>query len=241
MADSLAGKAALVTGASRGIGLAIAEALVSRGVDVAITARDAAGVDAAAAALAARGPGRAVGVAADVRDYASLEAAVARSVSEFGGLDVVVANAGVGIFRPVQELSLEEWRTVIDTNLTGAFYTVRAALGALVARGGGYVMLVSSLAGANAFAGGAAYNASKFGLNGFAEALMQDVRHQGVRVSYLMPGSVATHFNGREPSPEDAWKIQPEDVGRVVVDLLEMPERTLPSRVEIRPSRPPRR
>ena len=231
---------ALVTGASKGIGLAIAEALVKRGDRVVITARNESEVLEAASALSATGPGRAIGVRADARDYAHQEAAVATAVREFGGLDILIANAGVGVFKPVQDLTLEDWHAVIDTNLTGVFYSLKAAIPALSASQG-YVITISSLAGKNPFAGGAAYNASKFGLNGFSEAIMLDLRSLGIKVSYVMPGSVATHFNHHAPTDADAWKIQPEDIAQIVVDLLEMPARTLPSRVEVRPSQPPKR
>jgi 3-oxoacyl-[acyl-carrier protein] reductase len=234
------GKTALVTGGSKGIGLAIAEALIAKGYNVVITARNQAEVLEAAQNLNAFAPGRAVGVQADARDYAAQEAAVAKAVSEFGGLDVLVANAGVGIFKPVQDLSLEDWDAVIDTNLTGVFYSVKASIPELEKRKG-YVITISSLAGKNPFEFGAAYNASKFGLNGFSEAIMLDLRKLGIKVSYIMPGSVATYFNGHTPDEKDAWKIQPEDIAELVIDLLEMNPRTLPSRVEVRPSQPPKK
>ena len=229
--------AALVTGGSKGIGLSIAEALVKRGAGVVITARNASELEAAAAQLNALGVGKAVAVVADARDYASLEAAVQASVTHFGGLDVLIANAGVGIFKPVQDLSLEDWDAVIDTNLTGVFYSVKASVPELAKRKG-YIINLSSLAGKNPFKLGAAYNASKFGLNGFTEAIMLDLRPLGIKVSQVMPGSVATYFGGHTPSEADAWKIQPEDIAQIVIDLLEMPARTLPSRVEVRPSQP---
>ena len=229
--------AALVTGGSKGIGLAIAEALVKRGAGVVITARNASELEAAAAQLNALGGGKAVAVVSDARDYASLEAAVQAAVTNFGGLDVLIANAGVGIFKPVQDLSLEDWDAVIDTNLTGVFYSVKASVPELAKRKG-YIINLSSLAGKNPFKLGAAYNASKFGLNGFSEAIMLDLRPLGIKVSQVMPGSVATYFGGHTPSEADAWKIQPEDIAQIVVDLLEMPARTLPSRVEVRPSQP---
>ena len=229
--------AALVTGGSKGIGLAIAEALVKRGAGVVITARNAGDLEAAAAKLNALGGGKAIAVVSDARDYASLEAAVQASVAHFGGLDVLIANAGVGIFKPVQDLSLEDWDAVIDTNLTGVFYSVKASVSELAKRKG-YIINLSSLAGKNPFKLGAAYNASKFGLNGFTEAIMLDLRPLGIKVSQVMPGSVATYFGGHTPSEADAWKIQPEDIAQIVVDLLEMPARTLPSRVEVRPSQP---
>jgi 3-oxoacyl-[acyl-carrier protein] reductase len=233
-------KTALVTGGSKGIGLAIAEALIAKGYNVVITARNESEVLEAANNLNAFAPGRAVGIQADARDYAAQEAAVAKAVSSFGGLDVLVANAGVGIFKPVQDLTLQDWDAVIDTNLTGVFYSVKASIPELEKRKG-YVLTISSLAGKNPFEFGAAYNASKFGLNGFSEAIMMDLRKLGIKVSYIMPGSVATYFNGHTPDDKDAWKIQPEDIAQLVLDLLEMNPRTLPSRVEVRPSQPPRK
>jgi 3-oxoacyl-[acyl-carrier protein] reductase len=230
-------KAALVTGGSKGIGYAVAEALVRRGANVVITARNQGELEDAQARLNALGEGKAIAVNADARDYASLERAVETATSSFGGLDVLVANAGVGIFKPVHELSLEDWHAVIDTNLTGVFYSVKAAAPALSHRKG-YVFTISSLAGKNPFVKGAAYNASKFGLNGFSEAAMLDLRPLGIKVTQIMPGSVATHFNGHTPNDADAWKIHPEDIAQIIVDLLEMPARTLPSRVEVRPSQP---
>jgi NAD(P)-dependent dehydrogenase (short-subunit alcohol dehydrogenase family) len=238
--SQLSGKVALVTGGSKGIGLSIAEFMVNHGMNVVITARNESEVLEAARHLNARGPGRALGVRSDARSFEDQENAVSRAVSEFGKLDVLIANAGVGIFKPVQDLTLEDWHAVIDTNLTGVFYSLKAAVKALEASKG-YVITVSSLAGKNPFVNGAAYNASKFGLNGFSEAAMLDLRALGIKLSYIMPGSVATYFNGHTPSEADAWKIQPEDVAQIVIDLLEMNPRTLPSRVEVRPSQPPKR
>lgn len=235
----LPGKTALVTGGSKGIGYGVAAALVNEGMNVTITARTQEDVEAAASTLNEQGPGRALGLTCDVRDYSDQRRVVERTVSEFGGLDVLVANAGVGAFAPVQEMTPEQWGSVIDTNLTGVFYSVKASLDAL--RKGGYIFTISSLAGRNPMAGGAAYNASKFGLNGFSEAIMLDLRAEDIKVSYIMPGSVATHFNDHNPSDADAWKIQPEDIADIVVSLLKLPARTLPSRVEVRPSKPPKR
>jgi 3-oxoacyl-[acyl-carrier protein] reductase len=233
-------KTALVTGGSKGIGLAIAEALIAKGYNVVITARNESEVLEAAKHLNNLSPGCAVGIQADARDYAAQAAAVSKAISEYGSLDVLVANAGVGIFKPVQDLTLEDWDAVIDTNLTGVFYSVKAAIPALE-KSSGYVLTISSLAGKNPFELGAAYNASKFGLNGFSEAIMMDLRKLGIKVSYIMPGSVATYFNGHTPNEKDAWKIQPEDIAQIVVDLLGMNPRTLPSRVEVRPSQPPKK
>lgn len=232
------GRTALVTGGSKGIGLGIAEAMVDAGMDVVITARTEADVQRAEARLAARGAGRALGLTCDVRDLEQQRAAVATTLATFGRLDVLIANAGVGHFASIADLEPDAWQKVLDTNLTGVFYSIKAALEPLVAAEG-LVVTIGSLAGTNFFEGGAAYNASKFGLTGFSQAVMLDLRRHGVRVSTIMPGSVATHFGGREPGDADAWKIQPEDVGRLVMELVRMPARTLPSKIEVRPSRPP--
>ncbi len=234
----LTGKSALVTGASRGIGRAVADALARAGMNVTLTARDEQAVTAAAGEIAASGPGRAQGVAADVRDPAAMESAVQRALSAYGSLDAVVANAGVGVFASIDEMSIEDWQRTVDTNLSGVFYTVRASVEALK-RSRGAIITVGSLAGTNFFAGGAAYNATKFGLAGFSQAIMLDLRKHGVKVSTIMPGSVATHFSGDAPGPADSWKIQAEDIGELVLYLLRTPERTLPSKVEVRPTHPP--
>jgi 3-oxoacyl-[acyl-carrier protein] reductase len=232
----LNGKVALVTGGSRGIGLAIAQALIAQQASVVITGTSEAHIASAREKL---GPA-ALGIRADVRDYASVESAVKAAVDRFGGLDILVNNAGIGIFGAVAEMSLDEWNDVIGTNLTGVFHCTRAALPHLRARGSGWIINISSLAGTNAFADGAAYCASKAGLNAFSEALMQEVRHQGIKVAYVMPGSVRTAFSGRSPG-DDEWKLAPDDVAQVVADLLSHPARSLPSRVEIRPAQPPRK
>lgn len=237
-AMDLNGKTAMVTGGSKGIGYGIAAALVDAGMDVAITARTEGDVRDAEESLGARGGGRALGIVCDVRDLADQERAVARTVDAFGGLDALIANAGVGRFAPIDELDPADWREVIDTNLTGVFYSIKAALEPLVASRG-FVITISSLAGTNFFAGGAAYNASKFGLTGFTQAVMLDLRKHGVRVSTIMPGSVSSHFGGRAPGEDDDWKIQPEDIGATVRHLLETPSRTLASKIEVRPSLPP--
>ena len=218
----LTGKTAIVTGGTRGIGRAIANALVSAGVKVAIIARN-------------------EGYRCDVRDYDRVKSVFAEIAADFGGVDILVNNAGIGIFESVESMSPDDFRAVLETNVFGVFYCCHEAIPLMKQRGGGYIINISSLAGANAHARMAAYNASKFGLNGFSEALMQEVRHDGIKVSYIMPGSVNTEFGGDEPSDEKSWQLQPADVARVVMDLLAYPERALPSRVEIRPSRPPKR
>lgn len=232
------GRTALVTGGTKGIGRGIAEGMIRAGMDVVVTARSEADVRAAEEALSALGGGRALGVVCDVRDLKQQRAAVAATLEAFGRLDVLVANAGVGRFASIADLDVDAWHEVIDTNLTGVFYSIKAALTALE-EAEGLIITIGSLAGANFFAGGAAYNASKFGLAGFSQAVMLDLRGRGVRVSTIMPGSVATHFSGRAPSDADAWKIQPEDVAELVLTLIRMPARTLPSKIEVRPSRPP--
>jgi 3-oxoacyl-[acyl-carrier protein] reductase len=241
------GKVAMVTGGSRGIGLAIADALLAAGASVTITGRSGQHLDSARDMLTKGGGGTADRlhiVQGDQADPAAAEAAVAGTIERFGGLDILVNNAGVGEFAPVADMSVEQWRRVIGTNLDGVFYCCRAALPAMRQRGGGFILNISSLAGKNAFAGGAAYCASKAALNHFSEALMQEVRYDGIRVSYIMPGSVATEFGGRSArdagvmKPGADWKIAAEDVAQVVMDLLATPARTLPSRVEMRPSQP---
>jgi 3-oxoacyl-[acyl-carrier protein] reductase len=228
------GKVAVVTGGTKGIGRAIAEALLGEGVAVVIGARTAGDVEAADRELGEK----ARGVVCDVQDAASCARLVETATQGFGGLDILINNAGVGVFEQVENLAIQDWDRVIGTNLNGVFYCTRAAIPHLKERGGGWIINIGSLAGKNAFPGGAAYNASKFGLIGFSEALMQEVRHDGIRVSYVMPGSVATPGFG---SADADWKIQPEDLGQLVLDLLATPDRTLASRIEVRPSRPPRK
>lgn len=234
----LNGKVAVVTGGTKGIGRAIAESLVAAGAAVCIAARTERAVEKAAAALAARSKsGSALGVAADVGRYQDCRALIDYTVERFGRLDILVNNAGIGGFRNVAEMEPERWDSVIQTNLSSLFYCSHEALPHLRKAGESWIINIGSLAGKNPFAGGAAYNASKFGLIGFSEALMQEVRHDGVRVSYIMPGSVATDFDGSSV-PSASWMIQPEDIAQIVMDLLSMPARTLPSRVEVRPSKP---
>lgn len=229
---------ALITGGSRGIGYGIAETLVKLGMKVAITSRHKKQAEEAAATLGNRE--QVLGIEADVRDYESQEKAVAQVLEKWGRLDVLVANAGVGHFAPVEELSVEQWQQTIDTNLTGVFYSIKASVAELK-KTQGYIFTISSLAGTNFFANGSAYNASKFGLTGFTQAVMLDLRNYGIKVSTIMPGSVATYFNDHIPSEEDAWKIQKEDIGKLVADLLKMDPRALPSKIEIRPSMPPKK
>ena len=235
----LAGRAAVVTGGSRGIGLATAEALRAEGADVLLCGRSRPVLDQARSRIeAAPGPGRVAAVAADVRRHDEAERLVAAAVEALGRLDILVNNAGVGRFAPIGELSVDAWVETIETNLSGVFYCCRAAVPAMKHGGGGWIVNVSSLAGKHPFAGGVAYCASKAGLNALTESLMQDVRGDGIRVSCVLPGSVNTEFGGSRPSPDMDWKLAPSDVARAVVDLLRHPARSLPSRVELRPSTP---
>ncbi|MBC7924521.1 MAG: SDR family oxidoreductase [Bryobacteraceae bacterium] len=236
MSGFLTGRRAIVTGGTRGIGRAITEALLDDGASVAICGRTASAVDAAVAEMRERG--NVVGRATDVADLQAVSSFFQFTDEAFGGLDILVNNAGIGIFRPVGELAQDEWRRVLSINLDAVYYCCREALPRMKTSGGGSIVNISSLAGRNPFAGGAAYNASKFGLNGFSEALMLDHRNDGIRVTYVMPGSVDTDFSPR--SERASWKIAPQDVSDVVMSVLRMPARTTVSRVEIRPSIPPR-
>jgi 3-oxoacyl-[acyl-carrier protein] reductase len=233
----LEGKSAVVTGATRGIGFAIAKALVGAGAQVAICGRDHTTVENAVTQLANESKSKVVGKVADVRSSTEVVKFFQFVDAELGGLDILVNNAGIGVFKSTAELSVDDWTKTLETNLSGAFYCSKEALPRMRNRGGGYAIHISSLAGKNAFAGGAAYNASKFGLNGFSEAMMLDHRYEGVRVSCVMPGSVATDF-GRGAQSGANWKIAPEDVADIVLMLLKTPARTLIIRVEVRPSRP---
>ena len=231
----LDGKVAVVTGGNRGIGRGIVQALAAEGAAVALTARKAEEAERAAGEIG----GRARGYPCDVRQDDHVARLFERVGKELGGADVLVNNAGIGIFGPLVDMKPEDWRAVIETNLSGVFYCCRAAIPQMRRKGGGYIFNISSLAGKNAFPNGTAYNASKFGLNGLSEALMQEVRYDNIRVSYLMPGSVATEF-GRGSTEKSDWALQPADVAEVVVDLLRSPARALYSRVEMRPSKPKR-
>lgn len=239
--QTISGKVAIVTGGSKGIGLAIARALVAEGVKVAITGRNASQLSSAQRAIEGAGPGAVETLQADVRNYADVQRSVDATVARFGGLDFVVNNAGVGIFTSVASMTPAQWSEVIDTNLTGVFNVCHAAIPHLQKRGGGFIINISSLAGKNPFVDGGAYCASKSGLNAFSEALMQEVRHDNIRVSYVLPGSVATGFSSGDAAKGADWKIAPEEVAEVVVNLLRHDPRSLPSRVELRPSKPPRK
>ena len=237
--EILQNKVALITGGTKGIGYGIAQSLINQGINVAITSRSLSAAQDAAEMLnkESKTSAKAIGLEADVRNLESQEAAVKQVNKEFGKLDIVIANAGLGHFGSIEELTEEQWNETIDTNLTGVFNSIKASVNALKETKG-YYITISSLAGTNFFAGGSAYNASKFGVTGFTQAVMLDLRQYGVKVSTIMPGSVSTHFNGNEPNESDAWKIQIEDIGELVVDLLKMNPRTLPSKIEVRPSMP---
>jgi len=238
--ESFDGKVALITGGSKGIGYGIAEALLNMNMRVAITSRTEESAIEGAKSLTQIGKGKVLGLVADVRNYRSQEEAVNVVLEKWGQIDVLIANAGIGHFGSVEDLSVDQWRETIDTNLSGVFYSIKAALPALKNKGG-YVITISSLAGTNFFEGGAAYNASKFGVTGMTQAIMLDLRNYGINVSTIMPGSVATSFNDHNPTDKEAWKIQKEDIGELVVNLLRMNPRTLPSKIEVRPSQPPKK
>ncbi|MFD2100049.1 SDR family oxidoreductase [Flagellimonas iocasae] len=232
---NLEGKVAYITGGTKGIGYGIAESLLSKGMKVAISGRSQNSVDEAVKGL--KDNENVLGLVSDVAKLKDEEHAVEAILNKWGQLDVVMANAGVGNFVPVDEMSEETWHQMIDTNLNGVFHTLKASVEALK-KSEGYYMTLASLAGTNFFAGGAAYNATKFGVVGFTQAAMLDLRKYNIKTTTIMPGSVASHFNDHEPSEKDAWKIQPEDIGQMVVDLLMMHPRTLPSKIEVRPTRP---
>ena len=232
---NLKNKVAYITGGSKGIGFGVAEQLLKAGMRVAISGRNMETVKKAANALGT--PDNVLAIASDVTNHGDEASAVKSILEKWGQLDVVLANAGVGHFAPVDELSEADWHQMVDTNLNGVFHTLKASVEALKASKGYYITL-ASLAGTNFFANGAGYNATKFGVVGFTQAAMLDLRKYDIKVSTIMPGSVASHFNDHEPSEADAWKIQPEDIGELVLDLLKMNPRTLPSKIEVRPTRP---
>lgn len=237
--QTLENKVAYITGGSKGIGFGIAERLMAEGMRVAITSRSLERAQKAADSLGGNS-GNVLPIASDVTNFKDEQHAVEKVLDQWGSLDVVIANAGVGHFASVEEISTEQWNRVIDTNLTGVFHTVKASIPALK-RSKGYIITIASLAGTNFFAGGSVYNASKFGLVGFTQAIMLDLRYEGINTTTIMPGSVASHFHNRPPTNQDDWKIQPEDIGQLVAELLKMPPRTLPSKIEVRPSIPPRK
>jgi NAD(P)-dependent dehydrogenase (short-subunit alcohol dehydrogenase family) len=242
MTTQLTGKVAVVTGASRGIGFSIAQALLAEGAKVFICGRNAKALQAALEKLRSAAPANVDGSPADVRNYEDCRKLVRAAAERFGGLDILVNNAGVGVFKPVDQLSVEDWDATIQTNLSGVFYCCREAIPLMRKRGGGYIFNISSLAGVNPMPTGSAYNASKFGLNGFSEAMMQDIRYDGIRVSYLMPGSVDTDFAAAPGTKSrESWKLTGEDIAKAVIDLYKFPSTALASRIEMRPSQPPRK
>ncbi len=239
--ESIRNQITVVTGGTRGIGRATARSLLEAGARVVVCSRREGQLAGCVEELGKEWGRNVKGLVCDVRQYAQVQSLMEFTVREFGGLDVLVNNAGVGVVADIVEISPKQWQEVIGTNLTGVYHCCHAAIPILRRRGGGYILNISSLAGKHPFAGGSAYNASKFGLNGFSEAIMQDLRYDNIRVSTILPGSVRTEFRGHRAGELARWKLAPEDVARVVVDLLRHDPRSLPSRVEIRPSQPPRK
>ena len=238
--ENIKNKTALITGGTKGIGYGIAQSMLNEGMNVAITGRTSEGVKTAEQELAKIGSGEVMGIVSDVRDAESMKNAVKSIINKWGQLDVLIANAGVGHFGSIMDLTHEQWNETIDINLTGVFNSAQVCIPELK-KTKGYIITIASLAGTNFFAGGSAYNASKFGLVGFTQAMMLDLRHEGINVSTIMPGSVATYFNNHVPNDKDGWKIQIEDLGQMTVDLLKLDPRTLPSKIEVRPSQPPKK
>ncbi len=234
--NSLTNKVAYITGGSKGIGYGIAKTLLDNGMRVAITSRTISAAKQAAESLS-KDSSKILAIESDVSSLTAESKAIQATIDHFGQLDVLIANAGVGHFANIESLTEQEWKETIDSNLTGVFNSVKASIEPLK-KSKGYIITIASLAGTNFFENGAAYNASKFGLIGFTQAIMLDLRKLGIKVTTIMPGSVSTHFNNHVPNDTDAWKIQPEDIGQMVVDLLKMNPRTLPSKIEVRPSIP---
>lgn len=232
--NNLTGKVAYITGGSKGIGLGIAKALLESGMRLAITSRSLKAAQ-EAANLLSTDTSKVLALESEVSSLAAETKAVEATLKHFGQLDVLIANAGIGHFGSIEDITESQWKETIDTNLTGVFNSVKASVPSLK-NSKGYIITIASLAGTNFFENGSVYNASKFGLVGFTQAIMLDLRKYGVKVSTIMPGSVATYFNNHIPDDADAWKIQPEDIGQLVVDLLEMNPRTLPSKIEVRPA-----
>ncbi|MDN5578511.1 MAG: SDR family oxidoreductase [Chryseobacterium sp.] len=229
-------KVAYITGGTKGIGFGIAQVLLQNGIKVAISGRKQEDAEAAANHLS-KDQSMVLGIASDVKIFEDEKNAVSEIIKKFGRLDYVIANAGLGIFKPVDQLDTEDWNNMIDTNLTGVFHSLKASVEELK-KTEGYFISIASLAGTNFFENGAGYNASKFGVVGFTQAAMIDLRKYNIKVSTILPGSVSSNFNDNEPSEKDAWKIQPEDIGELIIDLFKMNPRTLPSKIEIRPSKP---
>lgn len=233
----MSNKVAYITGGTKGIGKGVAEKMLEAGYKVAISGRTKSSVDSVAKELSEKYNSEVLSIESNVRSISAEHDAIKKINEKWGRLDCVIANAGVGHFASIQDMTDEQWNDTIDINLTGVFHTTKASLDSLISSEG-YLITIASLAGTNFFAKGAAYNASKFGLVGFSQAVMLDVRDKGVKVSTIMPGSVATNFNGNVVDESDSWKIQPEDIGQLVVDLVKMDARTLPSKVEVRPTIP---
>jgi NAD(P)-dependent dehydrogenase (short-subunit alcohol dehydrogenase family) len=236
----LTGKTCIVTGSTKGVGRAVAQEMARAGADLVVSARTASDVEVAAAELDRGVRGRVIGIPADVSRVEDCLNLIETTVEEFGRVDVLVNNAGIGVFKSIAELSIEEWQNQVDTNLGGVFYCSKAAVPHLRASGG-WIVNIGSLACRNSFPGGSGYNASKFGLLGMTEAMMLDLRHDGIRVSIIMPGSINTAFNDREPGPDRAWALGSEDCAAAVMHILSYPQNALVSRVEMRPSQPPKR
>ena len=233
-------KTALVTGGTKGIGLAIAKALVQEGLKVAITGRSDSSINEALDSFSPDDRENVLGLVADVSSMDQMNSVTQSIEQKWGPISVLIANAGIGHFATIENLTAEEWNETIDVNLTGVFNSVKSCVPSLK-ESKGYIITIASLAGTNFFSKGAAYNASKFGLVGFTQAIMLDLREYDIKCTTIMPGSVATYFNHNIPSEKDAWKIQSEDIAQMVVDLLNMPQRTLPSKIEVRPLRPPKK
>lgn len=229
-------KVAYITGGTKGIGFGIAQVLLQNGIKVIISGRKQEDAEEAARILS-EDQSMVFGIASDVKNLEDEKNVVSEIIKKFGRLDYVIANAGLGIFKPVDQLEPEDWSNMMDTNLTGVFHTLKASVEELK-KTEGYFISIASLAGTNFFENGSGYNASKFGVVGFTQAAMIDLRKYNIKVSTIMPGSVSTNFNGNEPSEKDAWKIQPKDIGELVLDLFKMNPRTLPSKIEVRPSKP---
>ena len=237
---NLSAKTALITGGTKGIGLAIALSMLENGMNVLITGTREGSVQDALSKIPEKFHPQLLAEVADVRSMDEMVACKQKMMDKWGSVDVLIANAGLGHFAPIDEMTAQQWNDTIDINLTGVFNSVKATVEELKSSKG-YIITIASLAGTNFFANGSAYNASKFGLVGFTQAIMLDLRNHGIKCTTIMPGSVATYFNDNVPSDKDAWKIQPEDIGSMVIDLLKMPARTLPSKIEMRPSQPPKR
>ncbi|TDS65099.1 SDR family oxidoreductase [Myroides indicus] len=227
-------KVAYITGGTKGIGRGIAYALLQNNYRIALSGRNYEMAKEIAQSLGSSD--NVLPIQSDVKNFDDEQNAINKIIEHFGQLDVVIANAGIGIFKPVEDLKIEDWHTMIDTNLTGTFYTLKASIAELK-KTKGYFISIASLAGINFFATASGYNASKFGVVGFTQAAMLDLRDSDIKITTILPGSVSTYFNNNEPSEKDAWKIQPEDIGELVVDILKLNPRVLPSKIEIRPSK----